>query len=192
VIGYRRNFDPVGPQFAALELGCTGQVRGKFFCHPISRPRSHKPEGVLLDHIGCLGEGRIASHLSRDIWITYLFPQKFMKTVNLPLTEPVTLILQFIGLDPGVAENGMDIHIRMELFDVLYVVLYKAAIIEGGIYSAFVTIRCGHILYPYGLNRLNYQLIIQKESYIIKINNNMSINVNEYIANLLQKLIFTS
>ena len=86
----------------------------------------------------------------------------------------------------------MDIHIRMELFDVLYVVLYKAAIIEGGIYSTLVTIRCGHILHPYGLNRLNYQLIIQKESYIIKINNNMSINVNEYIANRLQRLIFTS
>ena len=42
----------------------------------------------------------------------------------------------------------MDIHIRMEFFDVFYVVLYKAAIIEGRINSSFVTIRYGHILHP--------------------------------------------
>jgi hypothetical protein len=46
-----------------------------------------------------------------------------MKTIDLPLAEPVPLILEFVILDPRKTENVIQVHVWMEFFYIFQIVL---------------------------------------------------------------------
>ncbi|OGP96616.1 MAG: hypothetical protein A2Z39_01270 [Deltaproteobacteria bacterium RBG_19FT_COMBO_46_9] len=54
-----------------------------------------------------------------------------MKTIYLPLAEPVPLIIKFILVYIGMIENGIDFYFWIKLFHIYYIALYQPAVIEG-------------------------------------------------------------
>jgi hypothetical protein len=61
-----------------------------------------------------------------------------VKSVYLALSEPVALILYFIGSYPCMAYKRIDIYLRVKLLTIFYIIFYKPTIIEGIICSYFI------------------------------------------------------
>jgi hypothetical protein len=73
-----------------------------------------------------------------------------VEPVHLPLAEPVALVFQFIGSDPGVVENVLEIEIRMEFLDIFHIVFDQPAVVKRSVNVAEVPCLRNHSKLPFG------------------------------------------
>jgi hypothetical protein len=73
-----------------------------------------------------------------------------VEPVHLPLAEPVALVFQFIGSDPRVVENVLEIEVRMEFFDIFHIVLDQPAVVKWSVNMAEGACLRNHSRLPFG------------------------------------------
>lgn len=108
---YDGNLYAILRDLSGFELGSPSQIGGKFFHHPVGRGGPDQAQGILPENTGGLRGCGIAPDFSRNVRVPGLPAQKMVKTVHLPLAEPVGLVLQFIGCYPRIFQGRIDVHI---------------------------------------------------------------------------------
>jgi len=61
------------------------------------------------------------------------FRKDIMKTIDLLLGQPVTFVIQLIGFDIRIFQQGIDVNIRKISFQILHIAFDNAAIVYVGI-----------------------------------------------------------
>jgi hypothetical protein len=125
------DFEFVGSELSAFEAHGSGHVGSNFFEQPVGRPRRYKPNGVVLQGPCRSRRGGKTPHLSGDLRVSRFLHQPIVKTIHLPLGEPMALVLQFVVFDPSVVENVVQLNRGVELLDVLHIVLDQPAVVKG-------------------------------------------------------------
>ena len=130
------NFELVASQFSAFECRGSRQMWGDFFKEPVCSTRGHKPERIVFQGTGRLRGRRKLSDFSRYLRIPCFLGQAFVKSIHLPLAEPVALVFQFIGSDPGIVQDVLEIEVRMKFLNIFHIVLDQPAVVKRSVYVA--------------------------------------------------------
>ena len=105
-------FNAIIAKVFCCECACPADLAVQFLHHRIGGRGGDKTEGVLLQGKTCLGEDGRAPHLSSDIGIACLPDDDLVEAVNLILCKPAPVILQLIGGNPRVFQNGVNVYPR--------------------------------------------------------------------------------
>jgi hypothetical protein len=73
-----------------------------------------------------------------------------VKSIHLPLAEPVALVFQFIGSDPGIVQDVLEIKVRVEFFNIFHIVLDQPAVVKRSVYVTECPCLGNHLSLPFG------------------------------------------